>query len=538
MNPYRLYHLARADFFERVRRHGFLVAILFCVYAAYLFLPPNPSSYATLKLGGYRGVYNSAWVGTAVAMLCTVFISMVGFFVVKNAVERDRRTRVGEILAATPISRVQYVLAKTFSNFSVLAAMTLVVAVSCIGMQLFRAEDRSIDLFGLFAPFLLLTLPFMLVTAACAVFFEVMPVLRGGVGNIAWIILWSFLLGSNFEGDPKVPHNDPLGVGIALPSMYAGADTAFPEFEPDSASVSMGFNIRSEGKWDLKTYPWEGISWSAQHVGWRFSWVLLGLAVGAVAAIPFDRFDPSRRGAAASKGRRQRRRRKGTQAPEASDVVTTTPMSDATLTPLSATARGFRFFALVAAEWKLTVRGSKWWYLPVLGGSVAAFLVPVDAVRSIVLPGLWFWPILKWSSLGTRESRYGTEGIFYSSPHPLGRQLAATWVAGVMLAVLSAGAVAVRLAIVGEFASLAAWSVGALFIPSAALALGVWTGSGKAFEALYAFACYAVLQRVPPLDFMGAVPEATASGKPAFYALLGAAFLAAACLGRRRKLRS
>ena len=538
MNLRRLYYLARADFLERVRRHGFLVALVFSVYAAYLFLPPNPSSYATLKLGEYRGVYNSAWIGTAVAMLCTVFISMVGFFVVKNAVERDRRTRVGEILATTPVTRVQYVLAKTFSNFAVLAAMTLVVAVSCIGMQLIRAEDRTIDIVALFAPFLLLTMPFLLITGAFAVFFEVMPVLRGGVGNIAWIILWSFMLASNFEGNPRTPHNDPLGVGIALPSMYDAAEASYAEFEPDSARVSMGFNIRTEGKWVLKTYPWEGISWSAQHLGWRFSWVLLGLAVGTVAAIPFDRFDPSRRGAAATNGRRQRRRRKDTQVAQASDVIATTPKWDASLTPLSATARGFRFFALVQAEWKLITRGSKWWYIPIIGGSVAAFLAPVDAVRSIVLPGLWFWPILKWSTLGTRESRYGTEGILFSSPHPLGRQLTATWLAGVLLAVLAASAVAVRFVIAGEFASLAAWCVGAAFIPSAALALGVWTGSGKAFEALYAFACYAVLQRVPPMDFMGAVPEATRSGRPAFYALLGAAFLLAAFLGRRRKLRS
>ncbi|HEU4930020.1 MAG TPA: ABC transporter permease, partial [Candidatus Krumholzibacteria bacterium] len=387
MNLYRLYHLARADFLERVRRHGFLVALLFSVYAAYLFLPPNPSSYATLKLGEYRGVYNSAWIGTAVAMLCTVFISMVGFFVVKNAVERDRRTRVGEILATTPISRVQYVLAKTFSNFAVLAAMTLVVAVSCIGMQLFRAEDRSIDLVALFAPFILLTLPFMLMTGAFAVFFEVMPVLRGGVGNIAWIILWSFLLASNFEGDPKIPHNDPLGVGIALPSMYDAADAAYPEFDPDSSSVSMGFNIRVEGKWVLKTYSWDGISWTAQHLGWRFSWVLLGLVVGTVAAIPFDRFDPSSR--AASRGAKSRRRSKRITTAESLVTATTPPPLDLNvhLTPLPAAARGFRFFALVAAEWKLITRGSKWWYIPILGGSVAAFLAPVDAVRSIVLPG-------------------------------------------------------------------------------------------------------------------------------------------------------
>ena len=135
---HRLYHLARADFLERVRRrHGFLVTLGFSDLRRLRLSPaPIPATTPPSSYGEYRGVYNSAWVGTAVAMLSAVFISMIGFFIVKNAIERDRSTRVGEILATTPISRVQYTLGKTFSNFAVLAAMALgVVAVACIGTQ-------------------------------------------------------------------------------------------------------------------------------------------------------------------------------------------------------------------------------------------------------------------------------------------------------------------------------------------------------------------------------------------------------------------
>jgi hypothetical protein len=537
----RLYHVARADFLERVRRYGFLVALLFSLYAGYAFLPPNPSRYATLRLGELRGVYNSAWIGTAVAMLCAVFISMVGFFVVKNAVDRDRQTRVGQILAATPLSRVQYVLGKTISNFAVLATMTLVVAVACVGMQWLRAEDRSIDLIELFAPFLLLTLPMLLLTAAIAVCFEVLPVLRGGVGNIAFFILWSALLAGNFEGNPKQIHNDPVGIGIALPSMIESAQAAFPALEPDSIEVSMGINIRGDGEWSLETFRWEGIDWTAQHLGWRLSWILIGVVVGAAAAIPFDRFDPARgRSDAATSSRRRwwhRRRARARENPDSVTLDAVTSSADVHLTPLATDARGFRLGALVIAEWKLIVRGLRWWYVGPIAVLFASIFAPLSGVRAIVLPLAWFWPILQWSKLGTRESRYGTGPIFFSAPHPVTRQLFATWLAGVALAVLAAAPVAVRLAIAGETHALLAWCVGAAFIPALALALGVWTGSGKFFEALYTGLCYAILQRVPPIDFMGAVPEATERGYPRIYAALTVLLLGLALLGRRRQVR-
>jgi len=192
---------------------------------------------------------------------------------------------------------------------------------------------------------------------------------------------------------------------------------------------------------------------------------------------------------------------------------------------------------MVWAEWKLIVRGLRWWYIGPLGLSIAALTAPLPAVSAIVLPLAWFWPVLLWSKLGTREAQHNTEPVFFSAPHPLSRQLAATWIAGVMLSVMTGFAVALRLMIAGDTHGLLAWGVGALFVPAFALALGVWTRTGKAFEAIYTGLCYAVIQQAAPLDFMGAV--ATAPGNnPAVFAILTLVLLALALLGRQRRLQN
>jgi hypothetical protein len=106
-----------------------------------------------------------------------------------------------------------------------------------------------------------------------------------------------------------------------------------------------------------------------------------------------------------------------------------------------------------------------------------------------------------------------------------------------MLSVATGVVVALRFVIAGDSHALLAWCVGALFIPALALALGVWTRSGKAFEAIYTALCYAVIQQAAPLDFMGAVTQAPQSN-PAIFGLLTLLLLLLATWGRQRRLQN
>ncbi len=179
--PRVLYHMVRADFLERVRRYSFLVTLAAALYLAYAVAAEK----VWIVVGnGYRGVYNSAWIGMLMTMCCSTFLSLVGFYIVKNSVQRDVDTRVGQILAATPMRKDFYTFAKTLSNFAVLACMVVVLMLAALVMQLVRAEAHSFSLWKLWSPFIFLALPTMLLTASVAVLFETLPGLRGGVGNV------------------------------------------------------------------------------------------------------------------------------------------------------------------------------------------------------------------------------------------------------------------------------------------------------------------------------------------------------------------
>jgi hypothetical protein len=196
-----------------------------------------------------------------------------------------------------------------------------------------------------------------------------------------------------------------------------------------------------------------------------------------------------------------------------------------------------RFFTLVRAEVRLLLRGHAWWWYTVAAGLfIACMASPLEAARSGVIVAAWLWPALIWSQLGTREAQFSTGALIFSAPHAVPRQLLATYAAGVLVAALTGGGLGLHLLIARDFAGLAAWVSGALFIPALALVLGVTTGSRKFFEALYTAWWYVgPLHHIRNIDFMGTTAQ---SSTPAVYLAAAAALVLIAYTWRRVKLAS
>ncbi len=544
-----LYAMMRADFLERTRRYSFLLTLGFTVYAAYKFLPPAYANYVTLRMGEHRGIYNSAWVGAAVSLLTGAFLSLAGFYLVKNALDRDQQTRVGQILAATPLSRPLYTLGKALSNFAFLATMASVVAVVAGITQLVRSEDTHLVLWDLFAPFVLLSLPVLAFVAAIAILAETLPGMRGGLGNVVYFFFWSFLLaasGGSSRLGQRIQWSDALGWSAVIPSMQAACHAAFPDYDPLKGGLAMGINIR-ETPWALTTFVWEGASWGAGVFVQRGFWIAMAVAVALLASVFFHRFDPAawtapRSGERVSLVRRAWRVLFGLfsrkSASDSEVAQSAPPPAHIHLTPLPAAAAHFRFFSLVAAELRLIFKGLSWFWFLVAGGLVLAGLLNNVETGRALLTAAWIWPLLLWSPMGTRESRHNTERLIFSSAHALQRQLPAVWTAGFLVALLTGSGVAARWMLAGETHLLVQWLVGAFFIPSLALALGVWSGSSKAFEILYLMLWYlGPLNRLPELDFLGASPQSFAIGTHQTFLAATLVLLALAVPGRLRQLR-
>jgi hypothetical protein len=518
-----LWHLLRADFLERVRRYSFLTTLGLALYLGYVV------SVGQLKLwiDDSRGVYNSAWVGVVMALVANTFLSLAGFYVVKGSVERDRRTGVGQILATTPMSKPLYTLGKAASNLAVLLAMVGVLAVMAFVAQLVAGEDTRLQAGKLLAPIAVFCVPVLAVVAAFAVLFETIPALRGGFGNVVWFFLWVGVIpASIFSAGGAL---DLFGMGAVSNDLYRQTALRYGAIKH---SFVLGAMADERGG---RIFHWDGMDWTREILLSRWLWIGVAIGLALLAAVFFDRFDTARGSGRAPKPKKN--------LPEiaveaAGPGFAAVPAAAVHLHPLAAGARRFSFFDLLRAETRLLLQGQRWWWYAVaLGLLLACLFAPLAAVRSAILPVAWLWPILRWSALGTREARHDTAGLVFSAARPLSRQLPAVWGSGVLLAVATGGGGVLRFALAGDWTAAGAWTVGALFIPTLALALGVWSGTGKLFEIVFLIFWYlGPMQRVAFLDYLGAVPQAVKAGMPLAYLAATGLLMAAAVAGRKRQL--
>ena len=525
-----LWALVKADFLTRVRRTSFLVILGFAVFLGYQTF----AGHIVMQLDDYRGVYNSAWVGALMGVVASSFLTLVGFYIVKGSILRDETTRVGQILAATPMSKSFYTVAKALGNFAVLAAMVLVMAIAALSMQLFHAEDRTLHLWTLLSPLLLYALPAMAFVSALAVLFETLPVLRGGVGNVFWFFLWCGLIAIGVG--PAVTHGASLTKAdyfhdfTGLPTMFTQMRDSLVAVDPHFHN---DFSLSIGSKPPQHRFLWTGIRWDTAQVAGRLTWFAYALAAALLASLFFHRFDPARE-------RLTRRPKDSTEkAPvlefaAARELARSDPWA-ARLTPLEPRTATNRFFSLVAAELRIMLQGHGWWWYAIAGGLfIACVAAPLKASGSGIILAAWIWPILVWSQMGTRESRYNTGSLIFSAPNALERQLPATWLAGVLITLATGGGLAIRLLIARDLHGLAGFAVAVCFIPTLALALGIVTGSSKFFEALYTVWWYTgAAHHLRGGDFTGVV---AASSTPVLYLVLTIMLLTTAFVRRRTQL--
>lgn len=552
MNGIRaVYHLMKADFLERVRRYSFLIVMGMTVYAGYLMLPSADAPYNAFVICGYRGFYNSPWVGTVFGIVASTLLTLPGFYLVKDAINRDYFTRVGQIIAATPMTRPAYILGKWLSNLAVLTVIIAVLTLMAIIMQLVRAEAGGFDLWALIVPIWFMGLPIMAIVAAVAVFFESVPFLRGGAGNVVYFFVWGVVLMSSVGGmfvsvSDITSHNDFAGLSGTMVDILRQMSAAGLDISRGTTDLGVPTGGREIGR-----FLWNGLDWSGGIFLKRSIWLGLAGVIALAAAIPFDRFDPARR--------RIGRQRKGKRPGRASGILqklssvlafsisaanetaeSTIPTVAMHLTPLKEQRTHQRFWPVFFAELHLMIRGQKWWWFIVaLGLVIASLLSPLDVVRRYLFPAAWMWPILLWSALGNREGRYHTSRIVFSTPHPFRRQLLAIWLAGFLIAIITGSGAGVRLILSGQWDHFLAWGIGAAFIPSLALASGVWSGNSRLFEVVYLLWWYlGSIDRVPVLDYMGITSQAVTDGIPIIYFAASTLLLGVAIVGRRRQLQA
>lgn len=513
----RIGAIVHADFLIRFRRLSTAVIFVLLSAVAYLWIPDPRTGRALIQIDGQRALYNSAAIGMATALLATIFIGLIGFYVISNAIRRDLISRCGFVAASTTMKSREYIFGKFLGNIVFLSTFIAGFGAVSMAMVLVRGE-APLEPWIFVKQYLLLAPPVIIFVSAVAIFFEAVPFLSGKFGDVVYFFLWAMSLGivaaiTEKGGGPRgvISFFDFNGFGYLWDSMHGMTK---------SGSLSIGAS-----SFDPKApvFVFKGLGLDAAWAVRRIGAALTPLLVVGAAVLVFHRFDPTRvHRSVRHNGAHLLARINLRLKPLTRIVARLIPAG-----PAPSLARS------VVTEALITTSGGPVIAIAAIGLAFAALVSVPKEVSSAILPIALAVAAIAVADLSCKEWRAGTQPLVWSSPRlqalfVIWKFCAAAIVVGVIVAVpIARSATSPLFAVAGT-----------LFIAAAAVTLGVISNTAKTFTVLFLTFWYVVMNdkgMTPSLDFAGFYGAATMPVIAA-YAAIAVLMLAAAQIVHRRRL--
>jgi len=500
-----------ADYKQRSRQQNFVVTLLAMSVLTLMFFPSTDAHYQTLLINGHRGIYNSAWLGVCLAMLNVFILPLICFYLVKNGLEIDRKSKTSELIAATSISTAAFLFIKWCVNVLILMSVVFVMLLSSIVIQVYYGESYHIDLWALAWPQLVFVLPELLAVASIALMFEATKWLKGGLGNIIYFFLWvGFIV--QMLGSVS-------GMGALLDNLKT---EVAQRFHSQQTTFNIGITLRNEAS-EVKTFVWQGVDPAMRYLWGSFPLFVISLICLLLALVFFDRFSQN-----------STSERKKYSWIKTKLIFKLMRLFDTVFILLT---KHFSFTRLLRLELKILLKGySIYWYLGLVVLNVIQLFIDKPLLINVFLPISWLWCVLAISPLGQLEKQNNTvELMTYNRQSSTLQSLASFSAAWLLLILVSIGSV-LRFSAATEWVLLLQLFIAISFTVSLAFCCGALTGNKRMFEVLYPALWYlGPMHATLYVDFFGVNSQASWKAGMPYYFLAISIGLLVLTIGVRNK---
>lgn len=487
----------------RLRRRSTLVALLAAMALCWLGISDPADGITMMMIDNRRVLYTSQALAFGSAHIAGMLLGLAGFYLVRGRVSDDLQSGMGAVIGATGASNGLLVAGRWLGGVAYLLLFVLAYLGSTLALHVLRGEG-PIQLLVYLQTYVLMLLPVISYTAACAVLFDNIGPLVGKRGDVLFFFLWCLQFGALIGVTESPGATWPLlldfsGLSLAVATLREHFETTSfvlgrSAFDPSAATL-----VIPESLWTLK-------GWGIRAATLSLSCVLL-----LPAALLFHRYSPDRVRPRSSRGNRL------------------LALADRVLRPLAVVVRPLPGLAMrlpgfageVLAEVALVLSMSPSAALVVVAGTVAAATVVHSVLPGVMLAGVACWGVIV-CGIAPRDWQNGADAMTGVLPGGVVRRYMRQWSASLVLA-LPLLIVALRWLPDAPLRAAAA-GAGVLALASAATLLGGLTRGARLFLALFLFTWYVALNapKEAMLDLVGFNGSANAGSV--------AAWAAAACL--------
>lgn len=476
--------IIKLDYLQRTRSYNFLITLCASLAIAYTFIPEPNANYSTIRISNYVGFYNSSWFGYVTAIMSSIFLSLIGFYLINSGIKRDIDTKVGQIIATTKTSNFRYLFAKVLSNYLILLTILLIIFFMSIVLFFLYNDGFPFEPLNFIKPYLLIPIPAMFLISVLAVIFEVFLGKYNTIMNITFFFLFSFLM--IFQAKTEIQYSlDIFGNKIVIHHLEETVRNI--KQLDNNIDMNIGYvlgNVQKSNKFEFN-----GMEFSTLFIISRFLWIFIGfIAIISVSSF-FHRFNLKERKESTKK-----------------DKITLhqTGINNIQLFNLPKAKNNYSVIPLIKTEFLLLFRkGKRWLWLINLIGILVLFLTPLKIAHQIVLPILWFFQVNRISDLTTKENTNNIHYFTFSSFKPLRRIFFSQIIAAIFLMIFLASPLLIRFAFNGNIIAIGNIISGGVFIIALASTLGLITKGKKLFEVLFFMVTYMNINKIPFTDYFG-----------------------------------
>jgi hypothetical protein len=492
-----------ADVRIRFRRLSTLIVFVLLSSCAYLWVPDPRTGRALIEIDGKRALYNSGAIGMGTAAMATIFVGLIGYYVISNALRRDVASRCGFVLASTGMRSSEYLAGKFLGNVVFLATFIGGFMVTSMGMLVLRGEAPLEPLVFAQQYFYLIT-PSIFFVSAIAILFESVPFLSGRMGDVAYFFAWCSSLGLAAMVDQKQhrvgwpAYFDISGTGYLFDVMKMTTRTTHVSIGAATFNAANGI------------YVFNGLTMPPEWILPRIGASLLCVPILAVALLFFHRFDPARV-RISDKARRNWIGKLNAIAKPIARRLTMMPLG-----------RGNSLARAAVADAMLTLTSFPIAVVAVIGFAIVALATGGANAGRTVLPIAYAAAAIAVAGVASRETENGTTALVASAPLLQPRFIAWKLLSSLIVA-LAFLAVPIGVVASTHPSALVPMLIGVVFVCGAATALGAISANAKTFLVLFLMFWYVVMNDSglnPSLDFAGFYGKATPTVAAAY---LGAA---------------
>ncbi len=259
-----------------LNKKNFIYALILIVVVGLFIIPNKDSGYVTFSIGKFTGESNCFWVSSLGAISINIILSIVGFFLIENTYNTEKKLGFGHVVRVSSASNFKLLLHKWLTYVVVLSSFAVLLIVC-----LFVINYKYFDFFSFLNPFLYFCFPYIVMLSTIILVFDSLIPSRV-LKVVAFLALIVVLCSSKNSG-----HFDLLGFN-EFSSYIQKESLQNPDVQ--NQALSVGFIKKTI---QLGYIKFNSISW-VNHIYYKLLFIPFSILLLYLFSFLFKRYKPNR----------------------------------------------------------------------------------------------------------------------------------------------------------------------------------------------------------------------------------------------------